>query len=151
MGQTSTPEQQMFRESVRAFCEGEISREYVRECDRERRPPVELFKAIADQGWIGINIAEEYGGGGGGAPEVAILLEEVGHHFLDLAFWLFRSLTWGGFALQHDGSEEQKRELLPKVASGEISICFALTEPSAGSDGGQDPGRARRRRLPAQR
>lgn len=131
---TDTPEQQMFREAVRSFCEREISRDYVRECDSERRAPVELFKAIADQGWLGINFPEEYGGGGGGSREVAILLEEVGNHFLDLAFWLFRSLTWGGFAIGQEGTEEQKRELLPKVASGEISICFALTEPSAGSD-----------------
>ena len=134
VGGAVTAEQEMFREAVRDFCRREISRDYVRECDAERRPPTELFQAIARQGWVGINIDEAYGGSGGGATEVAILLEEVGKHFLDLAFWLFRSVTWGGYAIQREGTEEQKKELLPLVASGDVSICFALTEPSAGSD-----------------
>ncbi|MBK5267663.1 MAG: acyl-CoA dehydrogenase family protein, partial [Acidimicrobiia bacterium] len=73
-----SPEQEMFRTTVRDFCQREISREYVRECDRERRPPRDLYDKLAAQGWVGINIPEEYGGSGGGAVEVAILLEELG-------------------------------------------------------------------------
>jgi alkylation response protein AidB-like acyl-CoA dehydrogenase len=127
-------EQQMFRETVRTFCEREIDRDYVRACDREHRAPTEAFKAIAEQGWLGINIDEDYGGLGAGAMEVAILLEEVGRSFLDLAFWVFRVVTWGGFAIGRDGTEEQKRQFLPQVAAGGCSVCFALTEPSTGSD-----------------
>ncbi|MDH3250297.1 MAG: acyl-CoA/acyl-ACP dehydrogenase, partial [Acidimicrobiia bacterium] len=130
----ATPEQEMFRQAVRSFCEREISREYVRECDRERRPPIELYRKLGETGWLGINIAEEYGGSGGGAVEVAILLEELGRSFLDLSFWVFRAVTWGGLMIGTFGTEEQKRELLPKVANGEISVCFSLTEPEAGSD-----------------
>lgn len=129
-----TEEQKLFQDTVRDFCDREISRDYVRECDKERRPPTEVFDAIAKQGWLGINIPEEYGGLGGGATEVAILLEEVGKSFLDLAFWIFRVVTYGGFALQRDGSPEQIERLLPRIAAGNCSICFALTEPSSGSD-----------------
>jgi acyl-CoA dehydrogenase len=129
-----SPEQQMFRDTVRTFCDREIDRDYVRACDREHRPPTEAFKAIAEQGWLGINIAEEHGGLGAGATEVAILLEEVGRTFLDLAFWIFRVVTWGGFAIGRDGTEEQKRQFLPRVAVGDCSVCFSLTEPSTGSD-----------------
>ncbi len=129
-----TPEQDLFRSTVREFCEKEVSREYVRECDRERRPPRELYDKLGEQGWLGINIPEEYGGSGAGAVEVAILLEELGRVFLDLSFWVFRAVTWGGLAIGRGGSEELKRELLPKVASGELTVCFSLTEPDAGSD-----------------
>jgi len=129
-----TPEQELFRTTVREFCEKEISREYVRECDREHRAPKELYDKLAEQGWLGINIPEDQGGGGGGAVEVAILLEELGRSFLDLSFWVFRTVTWGGLAIGRDGTEEQKRDLLPRIASGDLTVCFSLTEPDAGSD-----------------
>ena len=129
-----TDEQDMFRSTVRDFCDREISREYVRECDREHRAPVELYERLGGLGWLGINIPEEYGGVGGGAVEVSILLEELGRSFLDLAFWVFRTVTWGGLAIGRDGTEDQKRSLLPAIASGEVKVCFSLTEPDAGSD-----------------
>src|SRR4029077_16702452 len=53
---------------------------------------------------------------------------------LDLAFWVFRVLTWGGNAIGRDGTTEQKHHFLPLVAVGECSVCFALTELSSGSD-----------------
>jgi len=129
-----TPEQELFRETVRQFCSREISREYVRECDRTATPPREAYQKVAEQGWLGLNVAEEYGGSGGGAMEVAILLEELGRVFLDLAFWVFRTVTWGGLAIGRDGTEDQKQELLPQIVAGAKTICFSLTEPDAGSD-----------------
>jgi acyl-CoA dehydrogenase len=129
-----TPEQELFRSTVRDFCVREIDREYVRACDREHRAPVELYERLGQQGWLGINIPEEYGGAGGGAVEVSILLEELGRSFLDLAFWVFRTVTWGGLAISRDGTDEQKKDLLPAIASGAMKVCFSLTEPDAGSD-----------------
>jgi acyl-CoA dehydrogenase len=129
-----TPEQALFRDTVRRFCDREITREYVRACDREHRAPVEAFKAVAEQGWLGVNIPEEHGGLGADATEVALLLQELGRVFLDLSFWVFRSLTWGGYAIGRDGTDEQKQRFLPRVATGECTVCFALTEPSSGSD-----------------
>ncbi len=129
-----TQEQELFRSTVRDFCEREVTREYVRECDRRHRPPRELYEKIGEQGWLGINIAEEYDGSGGGAAEVAILLEELGRAFLDLSFWVFRAVTWGGLAIGRDGSEDLKREMLPQIVSGRKAVCFSLTEPEAGSD-----------------
>lgn len=129
-----TPEQELFRDTVRDFCTREITREYVRDCDQKHEPPRELYRKLGEQGWLGINIPEEYGGAGGGAVEVAILLEELGRSFLDLSFWVFRAVTWGGLAISRDGTEEQRRDLLPRIASGDLSVCFSLTEPDAGSD-----------------
>ena len=129
-----TPEQEMFRDTIRRFCDHEITREYVRSCDAEHRPPTDLYRKLGEQGWLGINIDEEYGGSGGGAVEVAILLEELGRAFLDLSFWVFRAVTWGGLMIGTFGTDDQKREILPKIATGELSVCFSLTEPEAGSD-----------------
>lgn len=129
-----TQEQELFRATVGEFCEAEITRDYVRECDRERRPPQEVFAKLGAQGWLGINTPEEHGGSGAGAVEVAILLEGVGRSFLDLAFWIFRQVTYGGMAIGRDGTDSQKARFLPGIASGDISICFSLTEPGAGSD-----------------
>jgi acyl-CoA dehydrogenase len=129
-----TDEQELFRATVREFCAREVTREYVRECDRERRPPREIYDKLGEQGWLGINIPEDQGGSGGGAVEVAILLEELGRVFLDLSFWVFRTVTWGGLAIGRDGTDEQKADLLPRIASGELTVCFSLTEPDAGSD-----------------
>lgn len=129
-----TPEQDLLRTTVRAFCEKEISPESVRQHDRERKAPEELYKKLGPPGWLGINIPEEHGGGGAGAVEVAILLEELGRAFLDLSFWVFRTVTWGGLAISRDGTDEQKEEFLPRIALGDLSVCFSLTEPDAGSD-----------------
>ena len=129
-----TEQQEMLRQAVRDFVRRECPREYVRRADEEKRPPWEAFRALARQGWLGLGIPEEYGGAGGGPTEAAILLEELGRGFLDLALWVFRMLAYGGYAIIRDGTEEQRRRFLPRVAQGEVVFCFALTEPEAGSD-----------------
>jgi acyl-CoA dehydrogenase len=134
MHRDPTEELRLFRNTIRSFVEREISQADVRACDREHRPPRELFELVAKQGWLGINTPEAYGGSGGGAQEVAVLLEELGRGFLDLAFWVFRQVTYGGHAIGRDGTEHQRQQFLPKMGSGDWSICFALTEPDSGSD-----------------
>ena len=108
--------------------------EYAERCDNEATPPREAFRALGEHGWFGLAIPAEYGGTGGSAIDLAILLEETGKHFEELAMWLFRSLTYGGYAVLRDGAPEQKKDLLPKIARGELSFCFGLSEPESGSD-----------------
>ena len=127
-------EQEMFRSSVRELFEKRFGRDYVRDCDSARRPPREAFEALADLGYLGLNIPIEYGGSGATAVDVAILLEELGRGFLDLAFWVFRNVSHGGHAISTHGTQAQKEALLPGFATGELSVCFALTEPESGSD-----------------
>lgn len=134
MDLTFTAEQEAFRQSIRDLFETKYGRDYVRACDREHRPPTEAFQDLAKLGALGVNVAEEYGGGGGGAVDMAILLEELGHGFLDLAFWVFRVMSHGGHTIGAYGTEQQKKRFLPSIANGEISVCFALTEPDSGSD-----------------
>jgi len=108
--------------------------DYAERCDNEAEPPRAAYAALAKHGWFGLIIPPEFGGSGGSAIDLAILLEETGRHFEELAMWLFRTLTYGGYAIMRDGTPEQKQELLPKIARGEISVCFGLSEPQSGSD-----------------
>jgi alkylation response protein AidB-like acyl-CoA dehydrogenase len=133
-------QRQVLRESLRKLCPPE----YARRCDEERTPPREAFDALAAAGWLGLGIPEEYGGQGGDQVNIAILLEETGKVMVDLGLWLFRVLAYGGQAVLDAGTEEQKQRLLPRVAAGELSVCFALTESEAGSDAAALKTRARR-------
>ena len=125
---------ELLRRSVRGLLRGRFGRDYVRKCDEEQRPPVEAFGELAGLGYLGLNVPEAYGGSGGGPVAVAALLEELGYGFLDLAFWIFRNLAHGARAIGTYGTPEQGARYLPDLAQGKISVCFALTEPEAGSD-----------------
>ncbi len=129
-----TQDQDDLRAHARELLDHACPPDYAERCDNEAKPPREAYDALAKQGWFGLAIPAEYGGTGGSAIDLAILLEETGRHFEELAMWLFRTLTYGGYAVLQHGSTEQKNDLLPKVARGELSFCFGLTEPNAGSD-----------------
>ncbi len=127
-------EQETLRDHLRDLLDAVCPPEYAAACDNEGRPPREAYDALAKQGWFGLIVPQEYGGAGASALELAIMLEEIGRHFEELGMWVFRTLTYGGYAVMKHGSREQKETLLPQVARGELSFCFGLTEPSAGSD-----------------
>ena len=129
-----TPEQDSLRAHVGELLDAVCPAEYAARCDDEARPPREAYEALAKHGWFGLIIPAEYGGSGGSAIDLAILLEETGRRFEELAMWLFRTLTYGGYAVLQHGTREQKDTLLPKVVRGELSFCFGLTEPHSGSD-----------------
>ena len=129
-----TSEQETLRAHLQELLDEVCPPEYAERCDREARPPRVAYEALAKHGWFGLIFPVEYGGTGGSPVELAILLEEAGRHFEELAMWLFRTLTYGGYAVMLHGSPEQKQTLLPKVVRGELSFCFGLTEPQSGSD-----------------
>jgi len=129
-----TPEQDDLRRHVCELLDEVCPPEYAQKCDEEAKPPREAYDALAKHGWFGISLPTEYGGMGGSAIDLAILLEEAGRHFEELGIWVFRTLTYGGYALIEHGTPEQKSRLLPKILRGELSFCLGLTEPSSGSD-----------------
>ena len=129
-----TPDQDALREHIRELLDEVCPPSYAERCDEDARPPREAYEALARHGWFGLALPLEYGGSGGSAIDLAILLEEAGRHFEELAMWLFRTLTYGGYAVLLHGTPEQKATLLPKVLRGEASFCFGLTEPQSGSD-----------------
>lgn len=129
-----TQEQKAMRDHVKQLLDQTCSMDYAARCDEQGRPPREAFKALADHGWLGLIAPEEYGGVNGSATDLAVLLEETGHHFEELGLWLFRSYTFGCYAILKNGTEAQKKFFLPKTVSGEFTYAFALTEPDSGSD-----------------
>lgn len=129
-----TDSQRQMKDSLRAFLLKECPIEYVRACDEAERYPSELFAKLAAQGWLGLPIPEAYGGTGGSCTDLAVFLEELAGHFEAAANIYYTTIVIAADALAHFGSEAQKRELLPKLARGEIRFAFSLSEPNSGSD-----------------
>ena len=96
-------------------------------------PTTELWHDLARHGFIGINLPEEFGGGGAGMTELAIVCEETAAHGCPLLLLLVSSAI-SGELLSRYGTSEQRREWLPRMASGDTKVVFAITEPDAGSN-----------------
>src|SRR3974377_1990559 len=107
-----TEHQEQLRRHIRDLLDKGCPPEYAARCDDESRPAREAYQALPKQGWFGVALPVEYGGTGGTAIDLAILLEQTGRHFEELAMWLFRTLTWGGHATLRAGPPEQKNRLL---------------------------------------
>ncbi|PSK89656.1 acyl-CoA dehydrogenase [Murinocardiopsis flavida] len=97
--------------------------------------PWAFYTAFAEAGWLGIAVPEAYGGGGLGIQEAAILLEEVAASGAGMNGCSTLHLTIFGInTIVKHGSEELRREILPSVVDGSLHVCFAVTEPDAGTD-----------------
>jgi alkylation response protein AidB-like acyl-CoA dehydrogenase len=124
-------DQQILKDAAHGFLQKECPSTYVRQMvEDERGYTPTMWKKMAELGWMGILFPEEYGGYGGNFLDVAILLYEMGYACLPGPF--FPSVVVGGLTILEGGSEGQKKELLPQVASGERIITLAWTE-EAGS------------------
>jgi acyl-CoA dehydrogenase len=120
------------RDAVRALC-ARFPGEYWRRKDRERSYPTEFVKAMTEGGYLGVLIPETYGGSGLGLSVAVAILEEV-HASGCNAAALHAQMYTMGTVLRH-GSDEQKRQWLPKIATGEVRLqAFGVTEPTAGTD-----------------
>jgi len=126
-------EQEMLRKSARDFLQKECPKRLVRQLDEsDEGYSAELWHKMAGLGWMGLAFPEEYGGSGRNFLDLVILLEEMGYNIVPGPF--FSTVVLGGLSVLAGGSEEQKTEFLPKIASGEIILSVALTEPTAGYD-----------------
>ncbi|MBL8701935.1 MAG: acyl-CoA/acyl-ACP dehydrogenase [Alphaproteobacteria bacterium] len=140
-----TDSQRAMKDALRGFLLKECPIEYVRQCDEAERYPSELFAKLAAQGWLGLPIPEAYGGTGGSCTDLAVFLEELATHFEAAANIYYTTIVIAADALSHFGSEAQKRDLLPRLARGEIRFAFSLSEPNSGSDAASLRTRAVRR------
>jgi alkylation response protein AidB-like acyl-CoA dehydrogenase len=138
-----TEEQSEFKKTARGFLEAEVV-PHQREWDRDEAVDPRIAAKLGEIGFFGITIPEEYGGLGGDWITYCIGLEELGR--ADSAVRGIVSVSAGlvGKTILAHGSEEQKREWLPGIASGAKVGCFALTEPDNGSDPAHLKSRARR-------
>jgi short-chain 2-methylacyl-CoA dehydrogenase len=128
-------EHELLRETVRAFAEERIA-PVADELDREHRFPYDIVAELAELGLMGIPIPEEHGGAGGDTLSYAIAVEELTRVDSSVAITVAAHTSLGTMPFLLFGSEEQKREWLPDLASGRKLAAFGLTEPGAGSDAG---------------
>jgi alkylation response protein AidB-like acyl-CoA dehydrogenase len=130
-----SPEHELIRDTVRSFADEKIA-PVAEELDREHRFPYELVSEMAELGLMGIPIPEEYEGGGGDTLSYAIAIEELTRVDSSVAITVAAHTSLGTMPVFLFGSEKQKREWLPDLASGRRLAAFGLTEPGAGSDAG---------------
>ncbi len=129
-----TEDQQLIRRSVAELCR-KFDDQYWMRKDQAHEFPTEFYEAIASGGWLGITIPEEYGGHGLGITEATLLAEEVSRSGggMNAATSIHLSI-FGMQPVVMYGSEELKRRTLPRVATGDLHVCFGVTEPGAGLD-----------------
>ena len=129
---TPNAEHAALRKTVAAVCD-DFGPSYYTAKAEARESTQELWTALGKHGFIGINIPEEYGGGGAGLTELAIVVEESAARGTPMLLMLVASAI-SGEVISTDGSDAQKQEWLPRLASGEGKVVFAITEPGAGSN-----------------
>src|SRR5437660_3446150 len=128
-----TAEQEMVRKTARDFADRAIA-PFARDWDRAEEMDRSIVGKLAEVGFLGAPISEEYGGGGLDNVSYCLIVEEVGR--ADSSVRGVISVNTGpvGKTIYKWGTEEQKREWLPRITSGEALGCFCLTEPGTGSD-----------------
>ncbi|GAA3938381.1 acyl-CoA dehydrogenase family protein [Microbacterium soli] len=134
MDELTAEDENEIRQAVRALCQ-RFPDEYWANADETQSFPWEFYRAMADEGWLGITTPEEYGGGGAGVQAASILMQEVAGNGggLNAATTVQVALFGLEPVLKH-GSEEQRRQYLPAAIAGELQVCFAITEPDAGTE-----------------
>jgi acyl-CoA dehydrogenase len=129
-----TEEQKLFRETIREFCEKNLTARS-REIDENRRIPDEIIKGMAQLGLLGMTVSPEYGGSGADFTLTTIATEELARsdNSVATAVLFLVEAAWA-YILDKYGTEKAKEEVLPKVTKGETFIGIGSTEPDVGSD-----------------
>jgi alkylation response protein AidB-like acyl-CoA dehydrogenase len=120
------------REAVAAITRS-FGSSYYAEHATKQEPTEELWRELGKQGFMGINLPEQYGGGGAGLSELALVCEETAAQGSPLLLMLVSSAI-SGEVISRYGSDSQKEAWLPRMANGESKVVFAITEPDAGSN-----------------
>ena len=141
---TPNPDHEAIREGVRRITK-DFPDTYWADCDERHEFPWDFYKAMAEAGWVGICIPEEYGGGGQGITEATIVLQEIARSGAAMNGCSAIHLSiFGMNPVVKFGTDEQKRKYLPAVADGSLHVAFGVTEPDAGTDTASISTRARR-------
>ncbi len=127
-------EQKLIKETVRKITQ-KFDPKYWREIDAKSQFPTEFWKALGEQGFLGIAIPSEYGGGGLGLTEMCIVVEEIAAAGggMDGSSPFLNGPVFGSFSVTRYGNEDQKKRFLPGLARGDV-LALGLTEPKAGSN-----------------
>jgi alkylation response protein AidB-like acyl-CoA dehydrogenase len=125
-------EERSIREAVRGIC-SRFGEHYARECFERREPPRELWRALAEKGFVGANIPEQWGGGGMGMTGLNWVAEECSAAGVGMLMLVVSSAITGSILIRH-GTDLQKERWLRGIAAGTTCVAFAITEPDAGTN-----------------
>ncbi len=129
---TETDERRALRDAVGKLV-GSYGREYFQDVTRKGEKPDALWADMGKSGFLGVHLPEEFGGGGGGLEDLALVIEETAAQGCPM-FMLVISPAIAGSLLVAHGTVEQKQKWLPGIADGSKKVCFAITEPDAGTN-----------------
>ncbi len=130
-----TSEQTMIKKTIREFSD-EVVAPGALQRDRDKKFPVEVFQQLSQLGMMGLPFPEEYEGAGADTVSFAIVVEELSRACGSTGITYSAHVSLGGAPLNLFGTEEQKRNYLVPICTGESLGAFGLTEPNAGSDAG---------------
>jgi acyl-CoA dehydrogenase len=129
-----TPQRADIRDAIRAICD-RFDDDYWAEKDRTHAFPFEFAGAIAEGGWLGIAMPQEFGGAGLGVTEASIMMQEVGRSAGAFAACSTIHINiFGLHSIVKHGTDKQRRDWLPSIIDGSSRACFGVTEPDAGLD-----------------
>ncbi|MGW1089187.1 acyl-CoA dehydrogenase family protein [Streptomyces sp. NPDC002596] len=131
---TISAEHQQLRTTLREFFEAEAPIDEVARFDRDEEFNSDLYRKAAGLGLCGMGFGEEYGGSDADQISICIAVEEVARASAALAYAWLPTATFCAKGIARFGTDEQKKEILPKVADGTVRIAMGLSEPEAGSD-----------------
>lgn len=131
---TLSDEHKALRASLRDFFEHEAPIDVVAKHDRDEEFNADLYRKAAQLGLCGLAISEEHGGSNADQISICIAVEEVARASAALAYAWLPTATFSAKGIDKFGTDEQRKEILPRVAAGEVRIAMGLTEPEAGSD-----------------
>ncbi len=134
MDYTPDPDHEAIRDAVDRVCTG-FDDTYWAACDEEHRFPWDFYARMAEGGWVGIAIPEQYGGGGRGITEAALVLNRVAASGAAHNGSAALHLTMFGLnPVVRFGNDRLKDAFLPRAAAGDLHVAFGVTEPDAGTD-----------------
>ena len=129
-----TDEQKLMRDSLLKLLRRVLPPEKIRSLDAAGEYPLDACQALADEGYMGLIYPQEYGGQGGSYMDLAVLAEALGYHYGGIAQAYGITVIYAGMHIAMHGSDAMKREVLPKIISGEMRLALCLSEPDHGSD-----------------
>ena len=124
----------MMQDMLRRFVADEMPRQKALEWDKTNHFPREVHKKLAELGVMGLTIPEEYGGSGRDILAATIVIEELSRRSMSVSTGYIMASFYAGMNLLECASEAQKRELLPRVVSGDLLFAYGWTEPDVGAD-----------------
>jgi len=127
-------DQIMIRDNILGLLGRVLPADEMLSLDKTSSFPEQAFQAMAADGWLGLPIAEEYGGAGASNMDMAVFIEAMGYYHYGIRSAFMTTSIYGASHLQYHASEAQRQAMLPALIKGQLKMCIAYSEPDSGSD-----------------